>query len=159
MIVFAVGVTASASAGSLSGFTFTGSVTSATSACPYPAKASLAGYTLIKPKDSYEGNGDYIRVIAGPALVFSPGGNAAKLTIKLGDLPDKTSVSTGSITVISLPSTNTASGVDKATLTLNNNGSFLLKLNLSFPTATGNCATIYNLSFVKGLPANLFNLL
>jgi hypothetical protein len=140
-------------------FTFAGSVDSTSAACPYPNKAPLAGYTLIHIKKEYFRNGSYKSVIAGPELIFSPGGAAKKITMKLDNIPDQTSLTSGKATIVLLPSTEILTGTYKGNVTVNQNGSFVLKYNLTLKTSKGTCSTAYTLSFARGLPKNLYDLL
>jgi len=137
-------------------FKFQGSAVSASSACPYAAKATLAGYTLVQT--GFHGGANV--VIRAPVLVFSPGGNASKQTLQFhNDIPDKSASSSGSMTITLLPSTNTINGTYKATLTFQSAVTFQMNLTLAYKTARGACSTVYDLTFAKGIPANLLNIL
>jgi predicted secreted Zn-dependent protease len=140
-------------------YTFTGSVVTATGACDYPAKAKLAGYTLINFQNEYGPKGQVKQVIAHPSLIFSPGGNANKLAMRLEDLPAHTGALSGNASIVLLPSTNGLNGTYKGSIDVAANKSFTLVYTLTYKKASGNCTTKYNLSFAKGLPTNLFNLL
>lgn len=150
-----------ASASSLKGtpYTFTGSVVTATAACDYPAKASLAGYTLVSVQNNYGPKGQVKQVIAHPSLMFSPGGTAHKLAMRLDDLPAHTGAVSGSAGIVLLPSTNGLNGTYKGSIDVAADKSFTLIYTLTYKKAGGTCTTKYNLSFAKGLPTNLFNLL
>ena len=150
-----------ASASSLKGtpYTFTGSVVTATAECDYPAKAKLAGYTLISLQDEFQPKHQPKQVIAKPSLVFSPGGNAHKLAMRLEDLPAHSGALSGKAGIVFLPSTNGVNGTYKGSIDVAANKSFTLIYTLTYKKPAGTCTTKYNLSFAKGLPANLFNLL
>jgi hypothetical protein len=150
-----------ASASSLKGtpYTFTGSVVTATAACDFPAKAKLTGYTLISFQDEFQPRKPPKQIIAKPSLMFSPGGAAHKLAMKLEDLPAHSGAMSGKASIVFLPSTNTVAGTYKGNIDVAANKSFDLIYTLTYKKAAGNCTTKYNLSFTKGLPTNLFNLL
>ncbi len=157
-LLLGAGIASGASAHQFSAtpFKFQGSVLSATAACPYAAKATLAGYTLIET--GYHGSANV--VIRQPVLLFSPGGSASKQSVQFhNDIPDKSAASSGAMTITLLPSTNTVSGSYKATVTLQSAANFEMKLTLAYKTVRGECSTIYNLTFTKGIPSNLLNLL
>jgi hypothetical protein len=161
----AAGIAGDASASQLKGtpYTFTGSVITATASCPYAAKAKLAGYTLINPSYiySYTPTGGYKQtpIIAGPALVFSPGGTAGKLVMKIGNLPAHTGASAGKAEIVLLPSTAVVDATYTGSFTVNADSTYGLTYTVSYRNAGKNCTTKYELALKKGLPANLYNLL
>jgi hypothetical protein len=140
-------------------YTFTGSVVTATAACDYPAKAKLAGYTLVSFQNDYGPKGQVKQVVAHPSLMFSPGGAAHKLAMRLEDLPAHSGAMSGKAAIVFLPSTETVTGTYKGSVDVAANKSFTLIYTLTYKKAAGSCTTKYNLSFAKGLPTNLLNLL
>jgi hypothetical protein len=143
-------------------YTFTGSVTSATGPCPYAAKAKLAGYTLLSKVYVYTGPNAPVFVSLGSLkLVLSPGGTAPKTGLGLNnvDMPNGGTRAAGTGSLIYVPSTDSAplTYVFKATYATAK--SFSAVATLAITTPTGVCKTVYDLTFTKGLPANLSNLL
>jgi hypothetical protein len=138
-------------------FTFTGTVGSATAACPYAGKTKLAGYTLVTGFQQFSSSSGTYTASKGFDLVFSPGGKLPKTILNVGGFtlaPHATSVS-GALKAFSLPSTNQVNGSYVITLTFASKTEFSSKLTIKY----GACSAVYNLSFAKGVPANLLNIL
>jgi hypothetical protein len=142
-------------------YTFTGSVTSATASCPYAAKTALAGYTLVQKNYAYLPP-TYQPTLAGfggPQMIFSPGGTADKITMKIGSLPLHSGAISGSETIIVLPSLTPIKGTYKGTFSLSPSGAFSLSYTSKFTNKGVLCTTTYDLSFTVGIPAKFLNLL
>jgi hypothetical protein len=161
--MIAFGAAHDASAFELKGtpYTFAGSVISATAACPYKAKAKLAGYTLLDKRYNYLPP-KYQPIAAGfsgPALIFSPGGTAEKSTMKIGNLPLRSGAVSGSSQVILLPDLTVIKGTYKGTFSVKTGGGFTLNYTSIFKNKSAICTTTYDLTFAVGVPAHLLNLL
>jgi hypothetical protein len=138
-------------------FTFTGTVASAAAPCPYAAKAQLAGYTIVTgfqqfptPSGTYVGS-------KGFDLVISPGGKLPKTVLNVGGftLAPHAASASGALKAFALPSTNEGNGSYNIALTFVSKTQFSSKLTIKY----GTCTAVYNLSFAKGIPANLLNIL
>jgi hypothetical protein len=152
-------------------FTFTGTVASATAACPYAAKAPLAGYTAILgviPSGGPGGNSYYFK--KGLVLVVSPTAGASglvtttpptKTVFDLSNvfLPPGLATATGSAKQLTIPAADTYAGNYKVTIRFLTEKSFTAAVTLVIKEATGVCKTTYDLAFQRGLPGNLSNLL
>jgi hypothetical protein len=158
-----LGVAGTASASDLSGtpYTFSGSVISATASCPYAAKTKLAGYTLVKKAyvyrpPTYQPKPDGF---SGPQLIFSPGGTADKITMKIGNLPLRSGTISGNLSLIALPNLSRIKGTYKGAFHINANNTFTLNYTSKFLHKGALCTTTYDLSFKVGIPAKFLNLL
>jgi hypothetical protein len=143
-------------------YTFTGSVTSASGPCPYAAKAKLAGYTLLSKVYVYAPPNSLPFVSLGSLkLVVSPGGTAPKTGLGLNyvDMPNGGTRAAGTGSLIYVPSTESAPLAYVFKATYSSAKSFSAVATLAITTSTGVCKTVYDLTFTKGLPANLSNLL
>lgn len=162
-IVIALGAAGNASAFQLKGtpYTFTGSVTSATPSCPYAAKTKLAGYTLIQndynyPPPNYQPK---LAGFRGPALIFSPGGTADKVTMKIDNLPLRSGAISGNAAVIVLPNLGTIKGTYKGTMSISPNKTFTLNYTSKFTNKGALCTTTFDIAFKIGIPTKLLDLL
>jgi hypothetical protein len=138
-------------------FTFTGTVASATSSCPYAAKAKLAGYTLVTGFQQFGTPSGTFTGSKGFDLVFSPGGKLPKTVLNLGGftLAPHGVAASGALKAFALPSTNEGNGSYVIALTFDSKSQFSSKLTVKY----GTCSAVYNLSFAKGIPTNLLNIL
>lgn len=143
-------------------YTVVGTVTNAAKPCPYAVKSALAGYTLFSVQSwtPYQGKPE-VDFRKGPHLIFSPGGTAAKTDFDLKQVSfvGGSASAAGSLQVAYLPSTEIAKGSYKLTLSSVANKSFAAVLTVNFEAPSGTCKASYSLTFSKGLPANLYNLL
>ena len=143
-------------------FTFQGTVASAASACPYALGKSVSGYTAVTEAQQYSaGHGKNYIFLKDLDLVFSPGGTASKVVLGVAGFtlaPGATSAS-GKLKIFSLPSTNEFDGTYKITPTFSTVNTFSAKLAVNYRNGVGVCTASYDLTFARGLPKNLFNLL
>jgi hypothetical protein len=164
--IVALGAVGNASAFEVKGtpYNFTGSVISASAACPYKAKAQLAGYTLLKknytyvykPPNSYS---DVFSGYKGPVLIFSPGVGVEKSVMKIDNLPKNSGTISGQARILLLPNIGTIKGTYKGTISIKPNGIFTLNYTSTFPNKNAICTTTYDLSFAIGVPTKLLDLL
>ena len=162
-IPLAMTVAGTASASPLHGtpYTFTGSVTSASSACPYAAKAKLAGYTLLAKRYTYSPPNYQPKLAgySGPELIFSPGSTAQKMTIKLDNLPLRSGAISGHEQILLLPNITQVAGTYKGTMNVG-----ATTLGLTFTSAFKDkggkeCTTTFEISFKSGIPTKFLDLL
>jgi hypothetical protein len=142
-------------------YTFTGVAGATSGPCPYKAKAAVAGYTYFGAASYTLDGKPALFLTKGPNLIFSPGVGAQKVEYNLRNVSftGGSTKATGNATLTYLPSTTTFAGTYALYLKSAAGSTFSATLSVVLSTPQGVCKTGYVLTFAKGLPPNLVNLL
>ena len=119
--------------------------------------SKLSGYTLVTGFQQFSSRSGTYTSSRGFDLVFSPGGKLPKTVLNVGGftLAPHAASASGALKAFALPSTNQGNGSYAIALTFASKAQFSSKLTIEY----GACTAVYDLSFTKGIPSNLLNIL